>query len=345
MSQDNKNQLGTFLEESDDVLVAARDRAKNRRADLVEKLIARGKEQEDLASQARETLKRAGQNYLIVRASVEFSSHCRQKCSFCGMNKLNKELERYRMSFEHLARVIDDVAALGITDLHLASGEDWAYETGQLERVIRYAVGAGLEVTLVTGHRKLADYEAWRTAGAARYILKVETTSEVLFKAARTGTQLRERIAHLLFLRSLGYKIGTGVICGLPGQTPEDLAVDLCFLSCFMPDMASVSRFLPNQQSLLAGQPEGDPDLTVNFISLTRLEVSRHELRIPAGTTLGRRQGDAILHGANVVSLHVTPSEYVDLYSADRVRERHLTTMNGLLQLSKETGLPLRFRA
>lgn len=344
MTNGNYNELRGLLDEVDDILVRTGVLTQGRGLDLVEKLRARGKEQARLASRACEMRDRMGQNFLTVRASIEFSNHCRQKCSFCGMNKLNKQLERYRMTYEHLARVIDDVAELGITDLHLASGEDWVYETDDLDRVIKHAVAAGLEVTLVTGQRKLDDYQSWRASGATRYILKVETTNNTLFQAARTGTQLRERIAHLLFLRSLGYKIGTGIICGLPGQSLEDLARDVCFLSCFAPDMASVSRFLPNEQSLLAGEMEGDPDVTVNFISLIRLEVKRPELRIPAGTTLGRRQVDAILHGANVVSLHVTPSEYADLYSADRIKERHLTQMSALKQLSEETGLGLRFK-
>lgn len=326
------------LDAADEIVAQSAQLAVDRRERYVERLSVRGKPQEELAREAREARDQNVGTSLIVRASYEISNHCRQKCSFCGMNALNRQLPRYRFSFDDMEQVIGDLNDMGITDLHLASGEDWAMHAETLERVIKRAVAANLEVTLVTGHRPLEDYRRWWEAGAGRYILKVETTNPVLFKAARLGTELRTRVAHLLFLRAIGFKIGTGIICGLPGQTVEDLAGDLCFLRRMEPDMASVSRFLPNQQSVFAAAPEGDPDLTLNFISLIRLEVRVPDLRIPAGTTLGRRQVDAINHGANVVSLHVTPTEVAELYSADKVRTRHLTQMDMIMRLAEESG-------
>lgn len=314
------------------------------KAELREKLLARGGDQDYLAQQARNTRKETGNDKLIVRASLEFSNVCRQKCSFCGMTALNKDLERYRMDADQMEQVISDVADLGVRYLHLASGEDWATKAGVLAMPIKAATAKDMEVTLATSHRKITDYQVWKDAGASRYILKVETTNPSLFKEARTGTHLPTRIGHLLHLRKIGYQIGSGIICGLPNQTVDDLVNDLLFLKELNPDMASVSRFLPNEKSNFSGESEGNHDLTLNFISLLRTELACSDLRIPAGTTLGRRQEDAINHGANVVSLHVTPDEYADLYSADRIIERHMTKIEAIKALSRNTEVPLQFQ-
>jgi biotin synthase len=335
--------LKQFLEEAVTILEESA-RSTDLAHSYERRLRARGEEQAALAEEARRVRDALGESRLIVRGSLEFSNHCSQACSFCGMTRHNRELPRYRMTFDQIATVIDGLAELGVTDLHLASGEDHQFLTQTMVAVIKKAVDVGLEVTLVVGHRPVADYEVWRDAGASRYILKVETTNPSLFDAARVGTHLQTRVGHLLLLRKLGYRVGTGVICGLPLQTPADLARDLVFLKRLDPDMASVSRFLPNPGSRYHGESEGDPDLTLNLISLARIEIQRSNLRIPAGTTLGRRQSDAVLHGANVASIHVTPPEYAELYSADRIHERNLTQLETLRMIAAETGLPLALR-
>jgi biotin synthase-like enzyme len=105
--------------------------------------------------------------------------------------------------------------------------------------------------------------------------------------------------------------------------------------------MASVSRFLPNFQSEFANEAEGDSDLTLNLISLLRIELPSKELRIPAGATLSHRQVDSINHGANIISFNVTPEEYAGLYSADQIKERDIIQLEEIKNLSVSSGLPL----
>lgn len=325
------------------LLDTAKKASAHRKAEIKEKLLARGTDQENLAKEARKAREETNENTLIVRACLEFSNYCRQTCSFCGMAAYNRKLPRYRMSVDQINDVISNIAELGVRNINLGSGEDWAFKADAIAGVIQKASDKGVDVTLVTSQRKTAaDYKLWKNAGANRYVLKVESINPAVIKDARPSTDLLTRVSHLLCLRDTGFKIGSGIICGLPNQTIDHLVDDLLFLKALKPDMASVSRFLPNNQSRYANMPEGDHDTTLNFLSLMRTELSASGLRIQSSTTLGRRQSDSINHGANAISLHVTPDEYAGLYSADRINERHMTKIEAIRSLSKETGLPLR---
>ena len=307
---------------------------------IQERLLAAGADQRALATEAGKARERTVGNVLIVRASLEFSNRCRQECSFCAMKASNTALARYALDKTQMTAVIESVHQVGIRNLHLASGEDWAYRAEDLEPTLNEAMNRGIETTMATSHRRLPDYEAFWRAGARRYILKVETTNPTLFADARMGTILETRLAHLLHLRDLGFKIGSGIICGLPGQGIDDLAGDILFMKELGPDMASVSRFQPNPDSRYGVYSEGDIDTTLNVASLMRIEISTVGLRIPATTTLGPRQGEALMHGANVVSLHVTPEDVADRYSADRIGERRLTrSLDSIRKMSQETGM------
>lgn len=341
--QQNDDIYATYKDAAQELLETAKGANATTKSALKEKLLARGADQEDLALDARKARVETGENSLLVRACLEFSNYCRQTCSFCGMAAYNREIPRYRMSVDQIDAVVDSVTTLGVYNINLGSGEDWAFRADTLATVLRKASGRGMDITLVTSQRRTADdYKLWRDAGANRYVLKVETTDPKIVSEARPKTSLLTRVSHLLCLRDIGFKIGSGIICGLPNQTIDHLVDDLLFLKALKPDMASVSRFLPNNQSRYAQKSEGDHDTTLNFLSLMRTELSAPGLRIQASTTLGRRQSDSINHGANIVSLHVTPDEFAQLYSADRIKERHMTKIEAIRALSRETGLPLR---
>ncbi len=343
MTLNEKNILSPYIKKAEEMILVSHNCNASLKEELKEKLLSIGLDQEALAKEARNKRDGSGEGSLVIRASLEFSNVCKQKCAFCGITVLNKELSRYRMTEHEIYSVIDSVSSQGIQELHLASGEDWGFKAKALSNVITYAIDRKMSVTLVTSQRNIEDYKIWKDAGAVRYILKVETTNQTLFTDARTGTSLLTRVAHLLFLRDMGFKIGSGIICGLPNQNPDDIVNDILFFKTLQPDMASVSRFLPNYQSRYANYPEGSYDLTLNFLSLLRIELSSKGLRIPAGTTLGRRQVDAINHGANVISLHVTPEDYADLYTADMIKERTQTRMKKIYELAEEVGMPVRF--
>src|SRR5687768_15939280 len=61
---------------------------------------------------------------VFVRAVVEVSNFCRQNCSYCGMRRDNRELERFRADHEQLAEMILEHRPPSVTDLNIQAGED-----------------------------------------------------------------------------------------------------------------------------------------------------------------------------------------------------------------------------
>ena len=53
-------------------------------------------ELEEIFSFADQVRKQFMGDGILLRGLVEFSNHCRNSCFYCGLNKNNKELERYR---------------------------------------------------------------------------------------------------------------------------------------------------------------------------------------------------------------------------------------------------------
>src|SRR5258708_40086622 len=118
-----------------------------------------------------------------------------------------------------------------------------------------------------------------------------------------------ERMACLRALVRLGYKVGTGAIIGLPGQTQESLVNDLFLAREIGAHMVSGSPFIPAPDTPLAHLPPGDVEITLNFIALARL--MHPSWLIPSVSALERRQGGGQLSGlaagANVLTINFTP--------------------------------------
>ncbi len=113
-------------------------------------------------------------------------------------------------------------------------------------------------MTLSLGELDPADPQAWREAGADRYLLQFETSDTLLFSAVhppRDGKEVR-RSRWVRFLKDLGYDVGTGILVGLPGRSLESLAGDLELLAALDPDMAAAGPHLTHPETPLARSPE-----------------------------------------------------------------------------------------
>ena len=271
---------------------------------------------------------------------MEFGNYCSNNCSFCGMANDNIGLNRYKMTFKEQITGIDLVCELGIKHLHMVAGESYEYNIEELCEAVKYAASNGLVITIVIGELTVQDYERLYTAGARKYLLKFETSNSDLYTRYKSGKALKNRIAHLLLLRDIGYKIGTGVIVGLPETTQEDIISDLALLKLLEPEMTSASIFIPNQSSALKECKQGDPDDTLKFIALMRLLFKKTQF-ISCSSALGTKwQEQALLAGANLISFHITPNEYIDGFVSYR-QDRYKTTMDHIRELALNTKMKI----
>ena len=76
-------------------------------------------------------------NRVFVRGLIEFSSHCRKDCLYCGIRKSNREAERYRLSPEQILACCAEGYRLGYRTFVLQSGEDAWYTTEVITDIVR----------------------------------------------------------------------------------------------------------------------------------------------------------------------------------------------------------------
>jgi biotin synthase len=238
-------------------------------------------------------------NAVFLRGIIEFSNYCKQNCLYCGLRRDNPRPARYRLASEAILAAAADIAALGIGTVVLQSGEDPHYDGPALARIVRAVKKRfGLAVTLAVGERNPADYALWREAGADRYLLKMETFDESLHARLRPGCSLATRLRAFEQLASLEYETGTGLIAGLPGETPDLATRDLDKLAGLSADMISISPFTPHPDTPLGAHPACPPETALHRMALTR--IAAPSAHIPVTSALGLH-GDALrLRGLEV---------------------------------------------
>ncbi|NLK52106.1 MAG: [FeFe] hydrogenase H-cluster radical SAM maturase HydE [Syntrophomonadaceae bacterium] len=251
-----------------------------------------------------------------LRGIIEFSNYCSRNCAYCGLNRYNTALHRYRMSPENIIIAAHHAASLGLRTVVLQSGED-AFYTGEiLAMIIKEIKKTGVALTLSVGERPFQDLQLWREAGADRYLLKFETSDPDLYARLHPGHQLADRLTCLQHLKELGYQVGSGNIVGLPGQTVDILVNDLLLMQSLPLAMAGVGPFIPHSDTALGPFPPGNVPLTLKLLALTRLLLPR--VHLPATTALSSLQAEGKIlglnGGANVLMLNLTPVAYRSLY-------------------------------
>lgn len=259
-----------------------------------------------------------------LRGLVECGNVCAKNCLYCGIRRDNPDVRRYRMSADEIVRRAEISMESGYGNLVLQSGEIESEEnTAFIENVlcrIREKCGDGFGVTLSLGEQTDGTYRRWREAGAHRYLLRIETSNPELYaKLHPDGHSWHRRRECLQSLRRNGYQVGSGVMCGLPGQTMADLASDIAFFAEEDLDMIGMGPYIPHPGTPLGEGVEWTPqiaaerlELGLRMIAVTRLHL--HDVNIAASTALqalapdGRERG--LLAGANVIMPNVTDVKY-----------------------------------
>ncbi len=290
------------------------------REEIIYLLNTEGYEEEALLSEGALVRKVNIKDFICIHGVVEFSNHCANDCLYCGLRAQNKNLQRYRMTKEEIIEtVVRIVEEKGYKLILLQSGEDAFYSAETIAEIIR-EIKSRVRVFLFLscGERGEGFYATARRAGASGVLLRFETSNPVLFQRLHpNGKSLTNRLAHLAFLREMGYFIATGFLIGLPGQTIEDIAFDIMTLLALTPEMVSVGPFIPSEDTPLAKEKVATLNLVLKVIAILRLQHKK--VRIPVATSLetldpeGRKR--ALQSGANALMFILTPEKYRSLYS------------------------------
>lgn len=306
--------------------------------------LANPEERSALRRRAYELKCRYRGKLVSMRGIVEMGNVCAKDCYYCGIRKSNASLTRYQLSVADVVRMAERNAAQGYASVVLQSGEVESEAHAQyIEACLRGIRPLGLGVTLSLGEQSEETYRRWREAGAERYLLRIETSNPDLYAAIHPSDHSwTRRVECLRALRRCDYQVGTGVMCGLPGQTAADLARDVAFFGEMDVDMVGMGPYLTHPDTPLAASSPQETDVErlergLDLIAVTRLYL--HDVNIAATTALqalahdGRERG--ILAGANVMMPNVTDTEYrrrYQLYAGKPCLDENATLCRGCLE-------------
>ena len=290
--------------------------------DLATLLSCTGEEERSLYARSKEVRDNTLGNGVYMRGLIEISNRCIKDCLYCGIRRSNSQARRYALSEENILDAAAFAHRYRYGSVVLQGGErkDEAFITGieQVVRKIKQLSEGTLGITLSLGEQNEDTYRRWREAGAHRYLLRIETSNEALYRQIHPRDALHDFHTRLECLRSLqrcGYQTGTGVMIGLPGQTIRDLAQDLLFLKEMDIDMVGMGPYLEHHETPLWEQrhlllPQRERlRLGLHMVSCLRLLMP--DINIAATTALqaidpaGREK--ALEIGANVIMPNITP--------------------------------------
>ncbi len=287
-----------------------------------------------------------------LRGLLEISNHCKSLCAYCGINRRNVSLKRYRMNEEEILKGATVAHSLGYGTVVLQSGLDRDITKDSMARTIKLIKErTSMAVTLSLGERSPDELALWRKNGADRYLLRFETSNPQLYRKIHPPVEemSANRLQLLKELKSLGYEVGSGVMVGIPGQSYDSLARDISLFRELDLDMIGVGPYIPHPLTSLGkhynhinkvqkniqlkpsslmncnrkgfnnaqDQVPNTTEMTLKVLGLTRITCP--DANLPTTTALnvidpesGRSNG--LLWGGNVIMPNVTPHKYRVLY-------------------------------
>ena len=263
---------------------------------------------EELFCLANEKRKKYKGDEIHLRALIEFTNICKCNCLYCGLRCENKLVNRYRLDDEKILNSVKNAIDFGIKTIVLQGGEDNYFSQKKICNLIEKIKQYDIALTLSIGERSLEDYKAFKETGADRYLLRIETTDQDLYKKLHPNMSFENRVKCLYNLKELGYETGTGCLVGLPNQSIESLADDILFFKELNADMVGIGPFIPHPNTPLSNESKNNFDLALRVMATTRLVLP--DINIPATTAMETLKENgriiALNAGANVVMPNFT---------------------------------------
>jgi biotin synthase len=293
-------------------------------------------------------------NVVYLRGLIEYSNICRKDCLYCGIRKSNENVGRYTLKDEDVLDLAMYAWRNDFGSIVIQSGErtdkTFVDELTALIKTIRENTDSQLGITLSCGEQDIDTYRKWFDAGAHRYLLRIETTSEELFRKIHPDNefhQFEDRFRSLDNIKKAGFQAGTGVMIGLPDQTVENLADDLLFFKSYDVDMIGMGPYIPHPDAPMGKwktrllKPAERVDLSLRMIALARIMLK--DVNIAASTALQALDPDgrikAILAGANVFMPNMTPKIFAKNY---HLYEGKPAVRDNAMEIVKELEIRLK---
>ena len=302
-------------------------------------------------------------NKVYLRGLVEITNICRKNCLYCGIRRDNSSNDRYEIDIEDVIPAARFAYEQGYGSMVIQGGErhDKKFRdkiTSILKEVRKISSESPLGITLSLGEQPFDVYQEWFEAGAHRYLLRIESSTQELFEKIHPVDEshsFQTRLTALEDLRRAGYQVGTGVMIGLPFQTLGHLADDLLFFKSFDIDMCGMGPYLEHSQTPLYQYKdllipkEERLELSLKMVAILRLMMPK--INIAATTAMqsidpaGREK--AILAGANVIMPNLTLTEVRGDYSIYEnkpgVGEDASITSSSLERMLQNAGIPIGY--
>ena len=299
--------------------------AARKRFSITARAVSNGQTRPSLHEQARAVRDEVFGRRVFVRGVVEVSSHCRENCRYCAMRRDNRALTRYRLAADELAELIIHHRPAAITDIDIQAGEDpVAVREVVLPLVRELRRRTDLGITLCLGTLSPREYDQLREAGGDYYVMKIETGHSAHYDFIGAPGTLAERVAAIYYLAASGWKVSSGLIVGLPGQTPAQVEETLNLLTLLPLAGCSVSPFVAGGQTPFGDAPNGHIEQTLNCVAWMRLRAPHWLIPAVSAMRLVSENGyvRAFNAGANLATINLTPravrADY-PIYKRDRV--------------------------
>lgn len=295
--------------------------------DVTRLLSLRGKEAAALREAAHQTKIRHLGDKVYLRGLIEFSNICTKNCHYCGIRR-DSAVPRYSMRPDEVLQAADFAYKQGFGSIVLQSGErrSEAFTSliEQLVKEIMHRSHGELGITLSLGEQSMETYARWKAAGALRYLLRIETSSPVLYARLHPADhRFEERADCLRRLRETGYLVGSGIMTGLPFQSTGQVARDLLFLRDMHVDMVGMGPYLEHEQTPLWAFrrqiPSREERYETGLNALAVLRLLMPHINMAATTAMGTLHPDgrkeALYTAANVIMPNITPVVHRKDYS------------------------------
>lgn len=297
------------------------------RDEIIHLLGLQGGEMDRLLQRALAVKLAETDNLVRLRGLIEIGNVCTKNCFYCGLRRDNHGIRRYSLSMDEIVQCARLADKLGYGSVALQGGErsDQEWIDFVTEAILKIKQIGNLGITLSLGEQEEATYRRWFEAGAHRYLLRIESSTESLYYLIHphdSRHDFRRRLSCIDTLKRIGYQTGTGVMIGLPGQTLGHLADDLLWFKNMDVAMVGMGPYIPHPDTPLFAEAGTIPSseerivLTLKMIATLRLMMPRiNMVAATANLTIdpeGREK--AILAGANVIMPNLTPGEFRDAY-------------------------------